>query len=98
MNKKKACLNPKCDDYKKTKYKVSEKVCPHCQEMLEFVCAQKGCYKVIPEKQKDKYCPICKAEIDDNKEAAWNRAKKIGSAALGIALTIASTKFGGKKK
>lgn len=98
MNKKKACLNLNCSDYKKIKYKVSEKMCPHCKKPLEFVCAKKGCYKVISEKQKDKYCPICKAEIDDTKAAAWNHVKNIGSVTLGIALTLVSTKFSGKKK
>ena len=98
MSKKKACLNPNCSDYKKSKYKASEKVCPHCQGMLEIVCANKGCYKVIPEKQKEKYCPICKAEIDDTNEKIWNGVKAIGSAALTIGLSFVGVKFGGKKK
>lgn len=98
MSKKRACLNPSCSDYKKTKYRASEKVCPHCQGMLEFVCANKGCYKVIPEKQKEKYCPICKAEIDDTKAEIWDGVKKIGGAALSLGIAIVGSKFGLKKK
>jgi hypothetical protein len=98
MSKKKACLNPNCSDYKKTKYKATEQACPHCQEILEFTCAKKGCYKVIPETQKSKYCPICKAEIDDTRAEIWDGAKKVGGLALSIGLSFVGVKFGGKKK
>jgi hypothetical protein len=96
--KNKACLNLDCSEYKKTKYKSSEKVCPVCSRTLITVCAKKGCYKAIPVNDKAKYCPVCEAEIADNKERAWDNAKKIGSTALGIALTVGGIIFGGKKK
>ena len=98
MSKKRACLNPNCSDYKKNKYKASEKVCPHCQELLEFVCAKKGCYKAISEKTKEKYCPICKAEIDDRNAEIWDSTKKVCGIALSIGLSVVGVKFGGKKK
>ena len=89
MSKKKACLNPSCSDCRKTKYKASEKLCPHCGEQLEFVCAQKGCYKVISAKTKETYCPLCKADIDD---------RKVGGVALSIGLSLVGVKFGSRKK
>ena len=98
MSKKKACLNPSCSECRKTKYKASEKLCPHCGEQLEFVCAQKGCYKVISAKTKEAYCPLCKADIDDRKAEFWDGAKKVGGVALSIGLSFVGIKFGGRKK
>lgn len=98
MSKKKACLNPSCSNCRKTKYKASENLCPHCGEQLEFVCAKKGCYKAIPTKTREKYCPICKADIDDRNVELWDSVKKIGGVALSIALSVAGTRIGVKKK
>lgn len=98
MSKKKACFNSNCTNYKKTKYKASEKVCPHCGIKLGFVCARKSCYKAISSKTTEQYCPICKAERDDKKEKVWDDVKKVGGMALSIGLTIVGSKVGIKKK
>lgn len=84
MSKKRACFNPNCSDYKKTKHKKSVIVCPHCQGMLEFVCAKKGCYKVLPEEYEEQYCPNCKEDIHDRNVAILDGAKKIGGVAGAI--------------
>ena len=86
MAKKKACLNPSCSNCKRTKYKESEQICPICHGKLDFVCTNKGCYKVISEKLKEKFCPICKAEKEDTKAKVIDVSKK----ALGVAGTIAT--------
>lgn len=98
MSKKKACLNPDCNDYKKTKYKTKEQMCPHCGEKLEIVCAQKDCYKVIFEKSKEKYCPLCKAEIDDRNAKILDGTKKVVVGMASIAIAIVGPKIGLKKK
>lgn len=98
MSKKKACLSPNCSNYKKTKYKASEKLCPHCGETLVTVCAKKGCYKAISEKTKEHYCPLCKADIDDRNAKILDGAKKAGGLALSLGLTFVGSKFGTKKK
>lgn len=92
MSKKKACFNPECSNYKKTKYKSSETVCSVCQKELDWVCAGKGCFKMIP--KTDKYCPICQADINDKKEKAWDTTKKVAGTAFGLALAFGSALIG----
>lgn len=98
MSKKKACLNPTCSNCRETKYKTSKKVCPHCGEQLEFVCAKKGCYKVISAKTKERYCPLCKADIDDRNAEIWDNTKKVGGLALSLGLSLVGAKYGSRKK
>lgn len=92
MSKKKACFNPECSDCKKTKFKPSEKVCPVCQKELDWVCAGKGCFKLIP--KTEKYCPICQADINDKKEKVWDTTKKVGGAVIGFGFIIGSALIG----
>ena len=95
MSKNKACLNPTCSNYKKEKYKTAERLCPYCGNQLEYICAQKGCFKVIPENPKEKFCPLCKAEIDDRNAKAWDVTKKVAGY-VGTAFTFALSFVGAK--
>ena len=92
MSKKKACFNPECSDCKKTKFKPSEKVCPVCQKELDWACAGKGCFKLIP--KTEKYCPVCQADINDKKEKAWDITKKVLYTAGSVAVAIGSAVVG----
>ena len=102
MSKKKACLNALCTDCRQTKYKASEQLCPHCQEKLEFVCAKKGCFKLLPNNHKDKYGMRHRVEIDDKKAELLDGVKKVGGLALSIGASIGASavldKFNIKKK
>ena len=92
MSKIKACFNSECSDCKKTKYKASENVCPVCNKELDWVCGGKGCFKLIP--KTEKYCPVCQADINDQKEKAWDITKKVLYTAGSITIAIASSVIG----
>ncbi len=91
MKRVKGCLNKKCSEYKKTYYKNTDEYCVKCGTKLVYVCKHKGCFKQIPDKVNQKYCPIHLAEKKDKRDKQGKSVAKVGGGVAGFTIAVLGT-------
>ena len=93
--RKKGCPNEACERHqKKIMLKATEEYCPKCGSKLIYVCAK--CFREIVDiDPKHKICSLCEAEGLEKRDAALDKAKKVGKGAAGLVVPVV-IKAGGK--
>ena len=86
--RKKGCPNESCERHqKKIKLKASEEFCPKCGSKLIYVCSK--CFRQIEDLDPShKTCKYCDASGQQRKDAAVDKAKKVGKAGIGLVTPV----------
>ena len=86
--RKKGCPNESCERHqKKIMLKATEEYCPKCGTKLIYVCTK--CFREIEDiDPKHRICSLCEAEGQEKKEAAVDKAKKVGKGAAGLIVPV----------
>ncbi len=86
--RKKGCPNESCERHqKKIMLKATEEYCPKCGTKLIYVCSK--CFREIEDiDPKHRICGLCEAEGQEKKDAAADKAKKVGKGAAGLVVPV----------
>ena len=86
--RKKGCPNESCERHqKKIMLKATEEYCPKCGTKLIYVCSK--CFREIEDiDPKHRICSLCEAEGQEKKDAAADKAKKVGKGAIGLVVPV----------